>query len=56
LIVVCEKCGRGYDDEYRWTICQVWPASLFPLRGDITAPHETFAANDGKNNLQPEKQ
>lgn len=21
MIVTCERCGRGYDDEHRWTIC-----------------------------------
>ena len=35
MIVKCEKCKVSYDDAYRWTIC----------------PHETFAANDGKNNF-----
>lgn len=35
MIVECSKCHTRYDDEYRWTIC----------------PHETFAANDGKNNF-----
>jgi hypothetical protein len=35
MIIQCEKCKKHFDDEYRWTIC----------------PHETFAANDGKNNF-----
>lgn len=33
MITQCPKCTRGFDDEFRSTIC----------------PHETFAANDGKN-------
>ena len=36
MIVQCSKCNLKFDDEFRWTIC----------------PHETFAANDGKNNFQ----
>ncbi len=35
MIVHCPSCGARYADEFRWTIC----------------PHETFAANDGKNNF-----
>jgi len=35
MIVTCKACGTRFDDEYRWTFC----------------PHETFAANDGKNNF-----
>lgn len=35
MIVTCSTCRRRFDDEYRWTIC----------------PHDTFAANDGKNNF-----
>jgi hypothetical protein len=35
MIVQCPQCGLAYNDEFRWTIC----------------PHETFAANDGKNNF-----
>jgi len=35
VIVKCETCKRRFDDEYRWTIC----------------PHNTFTANDGKNNF-----
>ena len=35
MIIQCGDCGRRFDDEYRWTIC----------------PHETFAANDGRNNF-----
>jgi hypothetical protein len=35
MIVTCPECHRRYDDEFRWTIC----------------PHETFAANDGRNNF-----
>ena len=35
MVRECSECGAKYDDEYRWTIC----------------PHETFAANDGKNNF-----
>lgn len=33
--VYCAQCDTRYDDEFRTTIC----------------PHETFAANDGKNNF-----
>ena len=36
MIVTCVRCGAEFDDEFRWTIC----------------PHETFAANDGRNNFQ----
>jgi len=36
MIVRCQKCNKGFDDQFRWTIC----------------PHETFAANDGQNNFQ----
>lgn len=32
----CVKCNARFDDEFRTTIC----------------PHETFAANDGKNHFQ----
>lgn len=35
MIVMCEECGKRFDDEYRTTIC----------------PHDTFAANDGRNNF-----
>jgi hypothetical protein len=35
MIVSCDKCGARFDDEYRWTFC----------------PHNTFAANDGRNNF-----
>ena len=36
MIVTCVRgCGKRFDDEYRTTIC----------------PHETFAANDGRNNF-----
>lgn len=35
MIILCDKCKRSFDDEFRDTIC----------------PHETFAANDGKNNF-----
>lgn len=21
MFVLCDKCGKRYDDEYRWTIC-----------------------------------
>lgn len=31
----CSRCDTRFDDEFRSTIC----------------PHETFAANDGKNNF-----
>lgn len=33
MIVKCPDCQRRFDDEYRFTHC----------------PHDTFAANDGKN-------
>jgi hypothetical protein len=36
MIVTCTKCGAGFDDAYRWTVC----------------PHETFPANDGSNNFR----
>lgn len=35
MIVQCIECKRRFDDEFRTTIC----------------PHETFAANDGRNNF-----
>lgn len=35
MIVHCEECNLNYDDEFRLTYC----------------PHETFLANDGKNNF-----
>ena len=35
MITLCGNCGYTFDDEYRTTIC----------------PHETFAANDGRNNF-----
>ena len=35
MIVRCDKCGKRFDDAYRFTIC----------------PHGTFAANDGQNNF-----
>lgn len=35
MIIQCVKCNARFDDEFRTTIC----------------PHETFAANDGKNNF-----
>jgi hypothetical protein len=35
MIIRCYKCGARFDDEYRSTIC----------------PHETLAANDGRNNF-----
>ena len=35
MIVECPDCHRTLDDTYRSTLC----------------PHETFAANDGKNNF-----
>lgn len=34
MIVLCEKCKKRFDDEFRLTFC----------------PHDTFAANDGENN------
>lgn len=36
MIVRCDKCNLKFDDEFRTTIC----------------PHETFAANDGRNNFK----
>ena len=33
MIVKCLDCQVWYDDEFRWTHC----------------PHDTFAANDGRN-------
>jgi hypothetical protein len=33
--IQCSKCNARFDDEFRTTIC----------------PHETFAANDGRNNF-----
>lgn len=36
MIVCCNKCQLRFDDEFRTTIC----------------PHETFAANDGRNNFK----
>jgi len=36
MIVKCDNCTLYYDDEFRTTIC----------------PHETFMANDGKNNFK----
>jgi hypothetical protein len=36
MIVHCHECSRQFDDEFRSTIC----------------PHETFAANDGRNNFR----
>lgn len=35
MIVRCEKCKLRFDDEFRWTSC----------------PHDTFAANDGRNSF-----
>jgi hypothetical protein len=36
MIVTCARgCGARFDDEFRDTIC----------------PHNTFAANDGRNNF-----
>lgn len=35
MIIICGKCQSRFDDEFRTTIC----------------PHETFAANNGKNNF-----
>jgi hypothetical protein len=35
VIIECPDCKREFEDIYRSTIC----------------PHETFAANDGKNNF-----
>lgn len=35
MIVQCPTCQKYYDDEYRYTFC----------------PHESFAANDGRNNF-----
>lgn len=36
MIVECPDCHAVFDDTYRWTFC----------------PHDTFAANDGKNNFR----
>ena len=36
MIVKCEQCSKEFDDEFRSTLC----------------PHETFAANDGRNQFQ----
>lgn len=36
MTVSCPTCLCRFDDEFRWTIC----------------PHDTFAANDGKNNFE----
>lgn len=36
MIIQCDKCSARFDDEFRTTIC----------------PHETFPANDGKNNFR----
>lgn len=36
MIVECPECHAIFDDAYRWTFC----------------PHDTFAANDGKNNFR----
>lgn len=35
MIVQCPKCGARFEDQYRTWIC----------------PHDTFAANDGRNNF-----
>jgi len=35
VIVQCDSCKRYFDNEFRLTYC----------------PHDTFAANDGKNNF-----
>ena len=35
MIVTCGTCKTRYDDEFRLTFC----------------PHETFEANDGRNNF-----
>ena len=35
MVVTCPDCQRTFQDEYRFTFC----------------PHDTFAANDGKNNF-----
>lgn len=35
MVVRCSECNRYFDDEFRITYC----------------PHDTFAANDGKNNF-----
>lgn len=36
MIIQCEKCKMYCDDEFRNTIC----------------PHDTFLANDGRNNFK----
>jgi hypothetical protein len=36
MIVQCPNCQTLFEDEYRLCYC----------------PHETFAANDGRNNFQ----
>lgn len=35
MIIKCPLCGMHFEDDYRTWVC----------------PHDTFAANDGKNNF-----
>lgn len=30
MIIVCERCGRYYDDSVRWTICPHGPLGFSP--------------------------
>lgn len=36
MIIKCLECNKYFDDEFRTTSC----------------PHDTFSANDGKNNFK----